>query len=132
LRSNRTPLEFLHHFRRVIREHHHNDDLAIRFRKILFQHAHDRLLDEALRGYTYRSAPLTKLCQIATPGKISIAPPRQEYKYVPLYRAFGTYGSAANRKGKHAACLIRPSISNARCRVVGFDAQNCLSLTGRH
>src|SRR5258708_21675582 len=76
--QSHTRLKFFHDFRRAIRRAIvHNDDFTIRRRKILLQHAHDRLLDEALVVIRINQYAGKTLCQIAAPQKSSIVLPSQ-------------------------------------------------------
>src|SRR5260370_33959362 len=68
-------LEFLHDFRRAIRRAIvHNDDFTLRRRKVLLQHAHDRLLDQAL--------VVVRVNQYADKTSRQISAPRESF--IPL------------------------------------------------
>src|SRR6266478_5848572 len=78
-------LEPLHDFRRAIRRAVvHNDDFTFRRRKILLQHAHDRLLNEAFVVICVDQYADKTSWQFAAPGKISIAPLRQAIQIRPF------------------------------------------------
>src|SRR4029077_6722473 len=67
-------LEFFHDFRRAVRRAIiHYDDFPVRRWKILLQHAHDRLLDEALVVVRIDQYAGQTLPQVAAPRKTSIA-----------------------------------------------------------
>src|SRR6266851_2317047 len=104
--QSHTRLKFFHDFRRAIRRAIvHNDDFTIRRRKILLQHAHDRLLDEALVVIRINQYAGKTLCQIAAPQKSAIVLPSQvRFSPSPPMLFLFPPSRSSPRKKRRAAC----------------------------